>query len=38
MMYSEKIKKAINIAYNSHHGQVDKSGVPYIFHPLHLAQ
>ena len=25
-------------AYTAHHGQVDKSGVPYIFHPYHLAE
>ena len=28
----------MNIAYHAHHGQVDKAGVPYIFHPLHLAK
>lgn len=26
------------VAYNAHHGQTDPSGVPYIFHPLHLAE
>ena len=31
-------RKAMEIAYRSHHGQVDKSGVPYIFHPIHLAE
>lgn len=25
-------------AYNAHHGQYDCNGVPYIFHPYHLAE
>lgn len=38
MIYTEKTKKAMNIAYSAHMGQIDKSGIPYIFHPLHLAE
>ena len=30
--------KAMVVAYNAHHGQVDKCGIPYIFHPIHLAE
>lgn len=30
--------KAMRIAYDAHHGQRDKAGVPYIFHPIHLAE
>lgn len=37
MIYTEKTKKAINIAYQAHMGQTDKMGIPYIFHPMHLA-
>ena len=38
MIYTQNIKKAINIAYNAHMGQNDKFGIPYIFHPMHLAE
>ncbi len=38
MIYSENIKKALKLAYEAHNGQVDKSGYPYIAHPLHLAE
>jgi len=31
-------KKAMKIAYNAHKEQVDKTGIPYIFHPIHLAE
>ena len=38
MIYTELTIKAMKIAYAAHHGQVDKAGVPYVFHPLHLAE
>ena len=38
MIYTPLTIKAMGIAYEAHHGQVDKAGVPYIFHPLHLAE
>ena len=38
MIYTPKTKKAMIIAYNAHNGQVDKSGIPYIYHPIHLAE
>ena len=28
---------ALNIANNAHEGQVDRGGLPYILHPLHVA-
>ena len=36
--YSPLIKKAMKIAFQAHRDQVDKSGMPYIFHPFHLAE
>ena len=38
MIYTELTSKAMKIAYNAHHGQTDKNGIPYIFHPFHLAE
>ena len=38
MVYTELTNKAMKIAYQAHHGQLDKSGIPYIFHPIHLAE
>ena len=38
MIYTPLTKKAMRIAYDAHHGQVDKGGDPYIFHPFHLAE
>ena len=38
MIYTPLTKKAIKLAYFAHHGQVDKAGLPYISHPLHLAE
>ena len=38
MIYTPMTKKALCLAYAAHHGQLDKSGLPYIHHPLHLAE
>ena len=38
MVYTPLTAKAMQIAYTAHHGQVDKAGMPYIFHPMHLAE
>ncbi len=31
-------KKALKICFEAHKEQVDKSGMPYVFHPFHLAE
>lgn len=38
MIYTEQTKKALKLCYEAHAGQVDKSGLPYVFHPFHLAE
>lgn len=38
MIYTLLTNKAMRTAYAAHAGQVDKCGVPYIFHPIHLAE
>lgn len=38
MIYTPLTNKALCFAYNAHHGQLDYNGIPYIFHPLHLAE
>ena len=38
MIYTPLTNKAMGIAYAAHHGQVDYNGIPYIFHPIHLAE
>ncbi|MBR1972887.1 MAG: HD domain-containing protein [Oscillospiraceae bacterium] len=38
MVYTELTNKALCYAYNAHHGQLDYNGIPFIFHPLHLAE
>ena len=38
MLYTALTVRAMRVAYAAHHGQVDKSGVPYVFHPYHLAE
>ena len=37
MLFTPMTRKAMIMAYNAHHGQTDKSGVPYIFHPARVA-
>lgn len=38
MLYTDATKRALKLCYQAHAGQVDKSGLPYVFHPFHLAE
>ena len=38
MIYTPLTKKALKISFNAHKDQVDKSGMPYVYHPFHLAE
>ena len=38
MIYTKMTNRAMELAYRAHHGQFDKNGVPYVFHPFHLAE
>lgn len=38
MIYNELTKKAMRISFEAHKNQTDKNGMPYIFHPIHLAE
>ena len=38
MIYTDLTKKALKISFNAHKNQTDKSGMPYVYHPFHLAE
>lgn len=38
MIYTEMTKKALKLCFEAHKEQIDKSGMPYVFHPFHLAE
>lgn len=38
MIYTELTKKALRLCYEAHSGQMDKGGVPYVFHAIHVAE
>jgi len=38
MIYTPATKAALKIAYEAHRDQLDRSGLPYVFHPFHLAE
>lgn len=38
MIYTPMTRQAMILAYKAHHGQLDKAGIPYILHPVHLAE
>ena len=38
MIYTALTKKALKLCFEAHREQVDKTGIPYVFHPFHLAE
>ena len=38
MIYTKMTKVALNLCFEAHKEQRDKSGMPYVFHPFHLAE
>ena len=38
MIYTDATKKAMRVCFAAHKDQLDKSGLPYVFHPFHLAE
>ena len=38
MIYTPKTKLALKLCFDAHKEQLDKSGMPYVFHPFHLAE
>lgn len=38
MICTKLTKKAMDIMCKAHEGQLDKGGVPYVFHPIHVAE
>ena len=38
MIYTELTKKALKLSFEAHKNQVDKSDMPYVYHPFHLAE
>ena len=38
MIYTLQTKKALKLCFEAHKDQVDKTDMPYVFHPFHLAE
>ena len=38
MIYTDLTKKAMKLCFEAHRDHVDKTGIPYVFHPIHLAE
>lgn len=38
MIYADRTKRALMLCFEAHKEQTDKSGLPYVFHPFHLAE
>ena len=38
MIYTPTTEKALKLMFEKHKNQIDKSGIPYVFHPFHVAE
>ena len=38
MIYTALTKKALRLCFEAHKEQTDKTGMPYVFHPFHVAE
>ncbi len=38
MIYTKNTKMAMTLCFETHKDQLDKGGMPYVFHPFHLAE
>lgn len=38
MIYTTLTKRALKLCFEAHRDQVDKTDMPYVFHPFHLAE
>ena len=38
MIYTAATKQALRLCFDAHKDQVDKSDLPYVFHPFHVAE
>ncbi len=38
MLYTDLTRRAMKLCFAAHKDQTDKSGLPYVFHPVHLAE
>lgn len=38
MIYTDATKKALKLCFEAHKDQLDASGMPYVFHPFHIAE
>jgi len=38
MIYTPLTKKAMKLCFEAHKDQKDRTGLPYVFHPFHLAE